>query len=298
MSHRSFSGHDNPCFRTFREGTRPTHTQLSTEDIFFTTNNNNRRRLRQSQLTMRFLFLLPLLCSSEGTPVEAPPPVDPPPFRLDVYRRLQQQSFFVDKFVNTTTSTQAAPEAPLFSEADIHGWLSDPNLEVEVLNLKNADAASFEKLLPQQRLNFVKAKFARGHSVIVNSISRAHPNVLRLTQTLANLLQFPVDAYLYWTPKNSSSYPAHADEMDALAYQVSGKKIWHMSPMRQFAMGPPSPVERRMKKRLRMMGASGTGYGNGLPPMSDAELRQWGDFLQRELLAKGCLNIFLYGCFC
>src|ERR1700693_166068 len=90
---------------------------------------------------------------------------------------------------------------------------------------EKADANSASDLLDPDR---VSAMFARGCSLIFDTIEPHSDPMARLCRALETYFRHRVSANVYMTPANSQGFAPHYDTHDAVILQIEGSKHWRV----------------------------------------------------------------------
>ena len=76
----------------------------------------------------------------------------------------------------------------------------------------------------------VREHFAGGATLVLQSLHRSHPPLIRYCRQLAADLGHPTQCNAYVTPPGSQGFAAHHDTHDVFVLQVDGHKRWHVHP--------------------------------------------------------------------
>ncbi|HEX4017721.1 MAG TPA: cupin domain-containing protein [Frankiaceae bacterium] len=74
----------------------------------------------------------------------------------------------------------------------------------------------------------VRESYASGATLILNSLHRIHPPLVRFCRTLASELGHPTQCNAYVTPPGSRGFAPHHDTHDVFVLQVDGAKKWNV----------------------------------------------------------------------
>jgi hypothetical protein len=76
----------------------------------------------------------------------------------------------------------------------------------------------------------VREHFADGATLVLQSLHRSHPPLVRFCRDLAEGLGHPTQCNAYITPPGSQGFAAHHDTHDVFVLQVDGCKRWNIYP--------------------------------------------------------------------
>ena len=76
----------------------------------------------------------------------------------------------------------------------------------------------------------VREAYAAGATLILNSLHRIHPPLVRFCRRLAAELGHPTQCNAYVTPPGSQGFAPHHDTHDVFVLQVDGSKTWNVYP--------------------------------------------------------------------
>ena len=76
----------------------------------------------------------------------------------------------------------------------------------------------------------VREHFAEGATLVLQSLHRSHPPLVRFCRELADELGHPTQCNAYVTPPGSQGFAAHHDTHDVFVLQVDGSKRWNIYP--------------------------------------------------------------------
>jgi hypothetical protein len=86
-----------------------------------------------------------------------------------------------------------------------------------------------------------------GFSIIVRDADGRHPTLGRLAERLRMALGVEVGISLYYTPAMLRGVEAHIDDMDVIAVQVHGSKVWRLQ--ESTLMLPSAPVRKLVRSK-------------------------------------------------
>ena len=89
---------------------------------------------------------------------------------------------------------------------------------------EKAGPSSSDRLDPDR----VSALFARGCSLVFDSVEPHSASVAKLCRALETSLRHTVSANVYMTPANSQGFAAHYDTHDTVILQIEGSKHWRV----------------------------------------------------------------------
>ena len=74
----------------------------------------------------------------------------------------------------------------------------------------------------------VREAYADGATLVLQSLHRLHPPLVRFCRELASELGHPTQCNAYVTPPGSQGFAPHHDTHDVFVLQVDGHKLWHV----------------------------------------------------------------------
>jgi hypothetical protein len=110
----------------------------------------------------------------------------------------------------------------------------------------------------------VRDRFAEGATLVLQSLHRNHPPVVRFCRQLAADLGHATQANAYITPPGNRGFDPHHDTHDVFVLQIDGSKLWHV-----FAPAMPLPLPSQPSSDL----AATELVPEGAEPILSVELR-------------------------
>jgi lysine-specific demethylase/histidyl-hydroxylase NO66 len=88
-------------------------------------------------------------------------------------------------------------------------------------------------------------RYAEGATLVLQSLHRIHPPVVRFCRRLAADLGHATQANAYITPPGNRGFDPHHDTHDVFVLQIDGSKLWHI-----FAPAMPLPLSSQPSSEL------------------------------------------------
>jgi hypothetical protein len=110
----------------------------------------------------------------------------------------------------------------------------------------------------------VRDRYAEGATLVLQSLHRNHPPVVRFCRQLAADLGHATQANAYITPPGNRGFDPHHDTHDVFVLQIDGSKLWHV-----FAPAMPLPLPSQPSSDL----AATELVPEGAEPILSVELR-------------------------
>ncbi len=128
----------------------------------------------------------------------------------------------------------------LLSAADVDELLTERGIRTPFFRVVQAGrtvsgttrsaAAGNRRLTDLVEPDAVREAYAGGATLIVNSLHRIHPPLVRFCRSLAAELGHPTQCNAYVTPPGSQGFAPHHDTHDVFVLQVDGSKRWNVYP--------------------------------------------------------------------
>ena len=93
--------------------------------------------------------------------------------------------------------------------------------------------------------DLVRERYAEGSTLVLQSLHRIHPPLVRFCRELAAELGHATQCNAYLTPPGSQGFAPHHDTHDVFVLQVDGRKLWHV-----FAPAIESPLTSQPSQNL------------------------------------------------
>jgi lysine-specific demethylase/histidyl-hydroxylase NO66 len=130
--------------------------------------------------------------------------------------------------------------ADLLSAADVDELLTERGLRTPFFRVVQAGrtvggttrsaAAGNGRITDLVEPDAVREAYAGGATLILNSLHRIHPPLVRFCRRLAAELGHPTQCNAYVTPPGSQGFAPHHDTHDVFVLQVDGNKRWNVYP--------------------------------------------------------------------